>query len=165
MKHIFFAAIVALSVSSCALPMNSSEFEKAVSGTPGGKVNQITLHIPFDKVIANLKGPIENCMSYSTPALISSHGMVGPAHSLRTHLTILKPGRAKLITQDKQTGGIMILSEPEGGLYIFSADITSESKTTTVIVMRYHVLGPSEFADHMKNWASGEDQSCHHGLF
>jgi hypothetical protein len=166
MRHVAFAAMIALSVCACTVSMNSDDFKKEASGTSTGVSERFTVELPFDRVMANLKGPVDACLNFNTGALYSSHGTVAPGKLVRTQITTSQPGHAKIVSQNKLTGTIVLNPEPEGGFYIFVADITSVSKSKTDIEMYYHKLFfNNTFAESIKKWASGEDKSCHDGLF
>jgi hypothetical protein len=166
MRQIFVGALAALSLSACAISMNADDFKKEASGSSTGVSERFSVPLPFDKVMANLKGLVDNCLNYDVGALFSSHGAVAPGKSIRTRITLSQPGHAKIVSQNTPTGTIMLSPVPEGGLYIFVADVTSSSKTKTDIDMYYHqVFFKNDFAESVKKWAGGQDKTCHDGLF
>lgn len=161
MKGILLAAAIALSAGACAVPMNADDFKKSTADTSTGISERIAVDLPFDRVIANLKGPVDACMNFNAGALYSSHGTVAPGTIARTQMTISQPGRAKIVTQYTPTGVINVGPQPEGGYYMFVADITSVSKTRTNVEMFYHeLIFKNEFAQKIKDWANGGDKAC-----
>jgi hypothetical protein len=160
-KGIFLAAAIALSAAGCAVPMNVDDFKKSTVGSSVGKSERIDVDLPFDRVIANLKGPVDACMNFAGGGIYSSHGTVAPGKIARTQMTLSQGGHAKIVTQYTPTGVINVGPQPEGGYFMFVADVSSISKSKTSIDMFYHeMIFKNEFAQKFRGWASGADKTC-----
>ena len=165
MNRIILSSL-ALTLAACtAMPMNPEEFKQTASGASLGAVEQYAVRLPFNTVTANLQSATAQCLNFSKGAILSNHGFVSSPSHVKSDFRVLKPGHAQLVIQEDVEGAIYVGGKPNGGMYIFVADVTSTAPASTNITMYYGRIGSSDLVNIIKSWSSGSDKSCDDGIF
>ena len=159
-------ALLTLNLAACtAMPLTPEEFKQTASGASLGAVEQYTVRLPFNTVAANLQSATAQCLNFTKGAILSNHGFVSAPSQVKSDFRVLKPGQAQLVIQEDVEAAIYVGGKPNGGMYIFVADVTSIAPASTNITMYYGRLGSSDLVNIVKSWSSGSGKSCDDGIF
>ena len=162
----FVLSLLTLNLAACAaMPMNPEQFKQTASGASLGAVEQYAVRLPFNTVVANLQSATAQCLNFKTGAILSNHGFVSAPSQVTSDFRVLKSGQAQLVIQEDVKDAIYVGGKPNGGMYIFVADVTSIAPSSTNITMYYGRIGSSGLINIIKTWSSGSGKSCDDGIF
>lgn len=152
----------AVALASCAAaPKTVSEFRAAVSqGTAFMTQETHTINREFSAVVKNVEGRSKECLGFGYSTRTTSGAASRQTTvTYRPTVKVVSNGKAEMYMQEKRTP--QPIGSPEGGAYIFLADIDRVSAAQTRITL----YGPSfptwkPIFNAIHGWAKGENVKC-----
>lgn len=149
-------------LASCvAAPKTVSEFRTAVSQGAALMTQEThTINREFSVVVKNVEGKSKECLGFGyTATTTAGTSSRQTTVTYRPTVRVVGDGKAEMFMQEKRTP--QPVGSPDGGAYIFLADIYRVSTTQTRITM----YGPSfptwkPIFNAMHGWAKGENVKC-----
>ena len=149
-------------LASCATaPKTVSEFRTAVSqGTAFMTQETHNINREFSIVVKNVESKSKECLGFGyTTRTTAGASLRQTTVTYHPTVKVVGNGKAEMFMQEKRTP--QPVGSPEGGAYIFLADINRVSATQTRVTM----YGPSfptwkPIFRAIKGWAEGENVNC-----
>jgi len=152
----------ALLLQACVqMPQNAEDFRKAVAGgamlttTETYEVNR-----PLSAVAATFQRRAPECLKVSVRTVSQTTTSYQNILTEYTPTVVAGKERVELHVQQLHKTGVIYPSKPpEGGIYLFVADATSDGKRTKI-----QIYGPSRGYDVLhravRGWADGSNLGC-----
>ncbi len=163
MKTILLGLLLGL--AACAYAQTPEGYKAQMSsGTYAafGSITHMTIPLAYSTVVSNLRKPVANCLDDSAPGFVTSSTALAVPQSWHARLNETS-ANGQIIVQ--QSSAYNAPGAPEGGPYVFVADIVPLSATSTEITGYRAAMGRGrDYMDRIKAWAQG-DTDCHDSFF
>ena len=156
------SGVACLLLQACGgMPQSAEEFRKAVPGAMMTKSESYEVARPFKDVAATFQRKAPECLNNAVRTISQTSTSYQNILTEYRGTAVLGPERAELHVQQLHKTGVLYPSKPpEGGVYIFVADVYPQAGNRT----RIQLYGPSRGYDVLyravRGWATGENLGC-----
>ncbi len=132
------------------IPQSRAEY----TSNSSNKQRTFTVPRSLDAVIASLDNRIQVCVN----KIHRSGTIVSPMVSAQyMEIKRVSAGKAELTYRQRTNNGLF---EPEGGYFMFAADLDAVGRQSTKVVF-YPDYSQEKLMNALKEWASGNHAKCH----